>query len=100
MDDTTEIRSISRIASSTVSQGTTTNHGPLPDISTLDVPSLFALREAIIERVAELQAIGVAELKQNILEQARALGVTPEEVLGIALGKKPRGRKAKQKHVE
>lgn len=68
--------------------------GNMPDITALDVPALLALRTAIIARIQELQATGVSHLKQQFLEQARALGVTPEEVMGLAPGKK-RGRKPK-----
>jgi len=73
----------------------------LPDISKLDVPALLALRTAIIARIQELQSTGVVALKEQFIDQARSLGITPEEVLGLAPGnKKPRGRKPKQKLAE
>ena len=64
----------------------------LPD----DYAMLVALRAAIDTKIAAMQTTGVAALREKYAQEAAALGVTPEDVLGIA-SKKPRGRKAKSK---
>lgn len=64
----------------------------LPD----DYAMLVALRAAIDTKIATMQSTGVAALREKYAQEAAALGVTPEDVLGIT-SKKPRGRKAKPK---
>lgn len=64
----------------------------LPD----DYAMLVALRVAIDAKITAMQTSGVAALREKYAQEAAALGVTPEDVLGIS-SKKPRVRKAKPK---
>ena len=64
----------------------------LPD----DYSMLVAMRDAIDTKITAMQTSGVAALREKYAQEAAALGVTPEDVLGIS-SKKPRARKAKPK---
>lgn len=72
----------------------------LPDIDGLDVPALQELATKIVLRIDDLRTRGIAELRQNILDQATSLGVSAEDILGVATRKKPRARKAKSKQED
>ena len=61
-----------------------------------DYAMLVPIRAAIDAKITAMQTSGVAALREKYAQEAAALGVTPEDVLGIA-SKKPRGRKPKSK---
>lgn len=63
------------------------------DISSLDYRDLSDLRSRIDERMTEMRETGVPELRTRLAEQAAALGLTIEDVVGN--GQKKRGRKPK-----
>lgn len=69
----------------------------IPDISELNVAALLQLIEAAQQRVTHLQAAHRAELVERFTRETKAIGLTVQEALGIANGK--RGRPRNSKHA-
>ena len=67
------------------------------DIGGLTYPELTELKDTIEVRMEEMRREGVPALRERFAEEAAALGVTLEEVVGAAKKKRGRPRKA---HVE
>ena len=67
------------------------------DIGGLTYPEPTELKEAIEVRMEEMRREGVPALRERFAEEAAALGLAFEEVVGAAMKKRGRRRKA---HVE
>jgi hypothetical protein len=70
------------------------------DIGGLTYRELDELKEMVAERMEELRDEGVPALRERFSEEAAALGVTLEEVVGGARKKRGRARKADAKEAE
>ena len=68
------------------------------DISRMDYAQLSALRERIEERVREMRETEGPALRERVMQQAAAIGMTIEEL--VQLGAKRRGRPAKEKEED
>ena len=71
------------------------NNGEPPDVGALDFPALSSLRERIDEKIREMREVGGPALREQFIEMAAAIGMTPEEV--VQLGAKRRGRPPKDR---
>jgi hypothetical protein len=63
-----------------------------PDITTLTVPELLALRQEIDEAVAEKRELAMAELREDWEARAASFGVTLAEVAAGSRKRKPRAQ--------
>ena len=70
------------------------------DISGLTYPELNELREMVEIRMEELREQGVPALRERFTEEAAALGVTLEEVMGSSRKKPGRPRKPRPEELE
>ena len=70
------------------------------DIGSLIYPELTELKEAIEARMEEMRREGVPALRERFADEAAALGVTLEEVVGAAKKKRGRPRKARVEEPE
>ena len=70
------------------------------DISTLNYPELNELKALIESRMEELREQGVPTLRERFAEEAAALGVTLDEVVGSSRRKPGRPRKPRPEEVE
>ena len=77
-------------------QDTVMATAPEIDISRMDYAQLSALRERIEERVREMRETEGPALRERVMQQAAAIGMTIEEL--IQLGSKRRGRPTKKKN--
>jgi len=64
------------------------------DIAPLTYAELHDLKVLIDERIRDMQEQGLIELKARFIEQANALGLTVEDIVGAA--KPRRGRKRRE----
>jgi hypothetical protein len=71
---------------------------PELDISTFDYAQLSALRERIDERVREMRETEGPALRERVMQQAAAIGMTIEEL--VQLGTKRRGRPPKEREED
>ena len=70
------------------------------DIGSLIYPELTELKDAIEARMEEMRREGVPALRERFSEEAAALGVTLEEVVGAAKKKRGRPRKTRVEEQE
>jgi hypothetical protein len=68
------------------------------DISSMDFAQLSALRERIEERVREMRETEGPALRERMMQQAAAIGMTIEEL--VQLGSKRRGRPSKDREED
>jgi hypothetical protein len=66
------------------------------DLSGLTYPELNELKEMVGVRMEEMRDEGVPALRERFAEQAAALGVTLEEIVGAVPKKRGRPRKPKK----
>ena len=52
-----------------------------PDIANLNYAELNQLQDAISERMKEMRAVGITQLKATIVEQAGILGIELKELM-------------------
>jgi hypothetical protein len=76
-------------------QDTVMATAPEVDISRMDYAQLSALRERIEERVREMRETEGPALRERVMQQAAAIGMTIEEL--VQLGSKRRGRPPKDR---
>jgi hypothetical protein len=62
------------------------------DISTLNYVELNQLRTRIDQRMTEMRETGVPQLQSRFAEEAAALGLTMEDILGAAKKRKRNAR--------
>jgi hypothetical protein len=62
-----------------------------------DFRTLAAMKEAITRKMAEMQTTGAETLRTMLLQEAEALGMSPDEILNGTAGKKLRVRKSKKR---
>jgi hypothetical protein len=74
---------------------TTTDTFKLPN----DYRTLGVMKDAITKKMEEMRTTGAETLRSMLLQESEALGLSPEEILGIA-AKKPRGRRRTTKRDE
>lgn len=67
------------------------------DIETLDYTQLADLRARIDQRMSEMRETGVPELRTRFSEQAAALGLSIEDIVGTPK-KRPRRARAHKDH--
>ena len=79
-------------------QDTVMANGPELDISGMNFAQLSGLRERIEERVREMRESEGPALRERVIEQAAAIGMTIEEL--VQLGSKRRGRPAKDREED
>jgi hypothetical protein len=65
------------------------------DLSGLTYPELNELKDMVEARMEEMRDQGVPALRERFAEQAAALGVTLEEIVGAVARKRGRPRKPK-----
>jgi len=70
------------------------------DLSGLTHPELAGLKTKIEVRMEEMRVAGVAALRERLIEDAAALGVTIDEVVVPTKGKRGRPRKARNEGEE
>ena len=70
------------------------------DLSGLNHPELAGLKAKIEARMEEMRVAGVTALRQRLIEDAAALGVTVEEVVATSKKKPGRPRKAQAEGPE
>ena len=68
----------------------------LPDISNLDYGQLCELKVRIGHRLVELRETEAPRLREKFAQQAAAIGMMPEEILGTAKKAKRQSSKAKR----
>ena len=71
---------------------------PEVDISVMDFAQLSALRERIEERVREMRETEGPALRERMMQQAAAIGMTIEEL--VQLGTKRRGQPPKDREED
>lgn len=69
----------------------------IPDISSLNAKELRDLALAAQERAQQVQIDGIARLRERWRAEAAEIGLSVEEILGINVTQKRRGRKPKQR---
>ena len=79
-------------------QDTVMANAPDVDISRMDYAGLSALREGIDERVREMRETEGPALRERVMQQAAAIGMTIEEL--VQLGSKRRGRPPKDREED
>ena len=65
-----------------------------PDISQLDFPQVKELRDSCNTRMKEMRESGTEQLRLKFIEDAAALGLSPEDVFGVH--RKQRRKRRKQ----
>jgi hypothetical protein len=63
------------------------------DISSLNYLELNQLRARIDQRMTEMRETGVPQLQTRFAEEAAALGLTMEDIVGAAKKRKRRGQR-------
>ena len=79
-------------------QDTVIATAPEMDISRMDYAQLSALRERIEERVREMRETEGPALRERVMQQAAAIGMTIDEL--VQLGTKRRGRPPKEREED
>ena len=79
-------------------QDTVMASAPEVDISRMDYAQLSALRERIEERVREMRDTEGPALREHVMQQAAAIGMTIEQL--VQLGTKRRGRPPRDKEED
>jgi hypothetical protein len=70
------------------------------DLSGLSYPELSELKDLVGLRMDEMREQGVPALRERFAEEAAALGVTLDEVVGAAAKKRGRPRKPRPEEGE
>ena len=79
-------------------QDTVVASAPEVDISGMDFAQLSALRDRIEERVREMRETEGPALRERVMQQAAAIGMTIEEL--VQVGSKRRGRPPKEREED
>jgi hypothetical protein len=65
-----------------------------PDITTLNYNQLNELRGHIAERMKTMRESGVEQMRLKLIEEAAALGLAPEDILGAPKKQRRRRRRS------